>query len=284
MFKVVGNNLTTIFNRVQDITTGVNLSTDSVNRYVDVFNKLNAKQAFGHGWEQFLNGMNLQNGNMATYFEDLAKQGASARASIEGVYAAILDGNTRGIGNVKSVIATFNSLNPANQKAFATAVGQTNAQLGSYLTNLNGSNASLKGYTLQLVVSTTKTLALKAASIALNMALTTGISWLISKGIQAWQDYYQSQEELRESAKETAKSINDQSNSMKDLVSQYEKILDSEKTESEKTEELNKWKQTLAETYGFEKDKLAELNTEREKGIELLNAEIDAENSKKRGE
>ena len=42
MFKVVDNNLTTIFNRVQDITTGVNLSTDSVNRYVDVFNKLNA--------------------------------------------------------------------------------------------------------------------------------------------------------------------------------------------------------------------------------------------------
>lgn len=284
MFKVVDNNLTTIFNKTQNISNGFNLASDSVSRFVDGFNRLNTQQNFGSRWDSFINGATSANGNMATYFEDLAKQGASARASIEGVYAAILDGNTRGIGNVKSVIATFNSLNPANQKAFATAVGQTNVQLGSYLTNLNGSNASLKGYTLQLVVSTTKTLALKAASIALNMALTTGISWLISKGIQAWQDYYQSQEELRESAKETAKSINDQSDSMKDLVSQYEKILDSEKTESEKTEELNKWKQTLAETYGIEKDKLAELNTEREKGIELLNAEIDAENSKKRGE
>lgn len=284
MFKVVDDNLTTIFNKTQNISNGFSLASDSVSRFVDGFNRLNTQQNFGNRWDSFLNGAASANGNMASYFEDLAKQGASARASIEGVYAAILGGNTRGIGNVKSVIATFNSLNPANQKAFATAVGQTNAQLGSYLTNLNGSNASLKGYTLQLVVSTTKTLALKAASIALNMALTTGISWLISKGIQAWQDYYQSQEELRESAKETAKSINEQSDSMKDLSSQYEKILDSEKTESEKTEELNKWKQTLAETYGFEKDKLAELNTEREKGIELLNAEIDAENSKKRGE
>ena len=278
MFKVIGNNLTTIFNRVQDITTGVNLSTDSVNRYVDVFNKLNAKQAFGHGWEQFLNGMNLQNGNMASYFEDLAKQGASARASIEGVYAAILDGNTRGIGNVKSVIATFNSLNPANQKAFATAVGQTNVQLGNYLTNLQGSNASLKGYTFQLVATTAKTLALKAASIALNMALTTGISWLINKGIQAWQDFYQSQEELRESARETANIINDQTNEMKQLVSQYEAILDSEKTESEKTEELNEWKQNLAETYSIEKDRLADVNLEREKGIQLLKDEIALKN------
>ena len=284
VFKVVDNNLTTIFNKTQSVSNGFNLASDSVGRFVDGFNRLNTQQNFGSRWDSFINGATSANGNMAAYFEDLAKQGASARASIEGVYAAILNGNTKGLSNVKSIISTFNSLNPENQKAFASAVGQTNAQLGGYLTNLQGSSASLRGYTVQLVATTVKTLALKAASIALNMALATGISWLINKGIQAWQDWYQSQEELRESARETAKTINDQTNEMKQLVSQYEKILDSEKTESEKTEELNKWKQTLAETYGFEKDKLAELNTEREKGIELLNAEIDAENSKKRGE
>lgn len=122
---------------------------------------------------------------------------------------------------------------------------------------------------------------LKASIVANPIGLIVTALTLATTAITT---YKQKQEEARQEAVDSANAINDQSNSMKDLVSQYEKILDSEKTESEKTEELNKWKQTLAETYGFEKDKLAELNTEREKGIELLNAEIDAENSKKRGE
>lgn len=282
MFKVVDNNLTTIFNKVQDITTGVNLSTDSVNRYVDVFNKLNSKQAFGHGWEQFLNGMNSQNANMAAYFEDLAKQGASARANIEGVYAAILDGNTRGIGNVKSIISTFNSLNSNNQKAFASAVGQTNAQLGNYLSNIQHGTASFSKYSLQLVATTAKTFALKAATIALNTALVVGISWLINKGFQYLSEWYKSQKELQELAIESAQTYKEQTDSMKDLVSQYETILDSEKTDAEKTVELNKWKQTLVETYKIERDELRKLNTDREYGIQLLEDEIDAVNSRNR--
>ena len=284
MFKVVDNNLTTIFNKTQNISNGFSAASDSVSRFVDGFNRLNTQQNFGSRWDSFINGATSANGNMAAYFEDLAKQGASARASVEGVYAAILDGNTRGIGNVKSVIATFNSLNPANQKAFATAVGQTNIQLGSYLTNLNGSSASLKGYASQLAVSTAKTVALNAASIALNMTLTTGILWLINKGIQVWQEYHQSQEELRKKALEDASALKEQADAMKDLVSQYEAILDSEKTEAEKTEELNEWKQTLADTYGFEKDKLRELNLEREEGIELLKQEIKASDRNNRDE
>ena len=110
MFKVVDNNLTTIFNKTQSVSNGFNLASDSVGRFVEGFNRLNSSQNFGGRWDSFINGATSANGNMAAYFEDLAKQGASARASIEGVYAAILDGNTRGIGNVKSVIATFNSL------------------------------------------------------------------------------------------------------------------------------------------------------------------------------
>ena len=240
MFKVVGNNLTTIFNRVQDITTGVNLSTDSVNRYVDVFNKLNAKQAFGHGWEQFLNGMNLQNGNMATYFEDLAKQGASARASIEGVYAAILDGNTRGIGNVKSVIATFNSLNPANQKAFATAVGQSNVQLGNYLMNLQTGTASMREYAGQVVQTTAKTIGLQVASTALNAVISLGVTAaisglviLISKGVSALSDLANNVEKTKEKVEELTSEFNtaiEKANSnakrVEELADRYDELSD----------------------------------------------------------
>ncbi len=62
-------------------------------------------------------------------FENLTQQGSTARASIEDVYAAILQSDTTGFMNVKSVIETFNSVNPSHQKDFAMAVGQTNKNL-----------------------------------------------------------------------------------------------------------------------------------------------------------
>ena len=176
VFKVIDNNLTTIFNKTQTISNGFNLASNSVNNFVDGFNRLNTQQNFSSRWDSFRNGATSANGNMATYFEDLAKQGASARASIEGVYAAILDGNTRGIGNVKSVIATFNSLNPANQKAFATAVGQSNVQLGNYLMNLQTGTASMREYAGQVVQTTAKTIGLQVASTALKAVISVGVT------------------------------------------------------------------------------------------------------------
>ena len=124
----------------------------------------------------------------------------------------------------------------------------------------------------------------KALSIGLNLIGNIAIASVVNLIITGITKLVNKEKELCDAAKESADEIKSQADEMKKLASEYETIIDSEKSEAEKTEELNKWKQTLVETYGFEKDKLAELNTEREKGIELLNAEIDAENSKKRGE
>ncbi|MGN0691607.1 MAG: hypothetical protein ACI4K7_04580 [Oscillospiraceae bacterium] len=88
--------------------------------------------------------------------------------------------------------------------------------------------------------------------------------------------YIQKQEEARQEAADSAKELSEYSKSLNGLVDEYTAIIDSEKSEAEKTEELNEWKKTLVETYGFEKDKLRELNLEREEGIELLKQEIDA--------
>lgn len=86
--------------------------------------------------------------------------------------------------------------------------------------------------------------------------------------------YKQHQQELIEQAKESADKLKTQAKEMDDFVSHYESIIDSEKTETEKVAELNEWKQTLADTYGITKDKLADLNLEREEGIKLLEEEI----------
>ena len=240
MFKVVDNNLTTIFNKTQSVSNGFNLASDSVGRFVEGFNRLNTQQNFGSRWDSFINGATSANGNMAAYFEDLAKQGASARASIEGVYAAILDGNTRGIGNVKSIIATFNSLNPANQKAFATAVGQTNTQLGNYLMNLQTGTASMREYAGQVVATTAKTIGLQVASTALNAVISLGISAaisglviLISKGVKALSDLANHVEKTKEKVEELTSEFNtaiEKANSnakrVEELADRYDELSD----------------------------------------------------------
>lgn len=151
---------------------------------------------------------------------------------------------------------------------------------------ITASNAKLKALTAQTDSLTFAQKASAAASKlavgALNLFANVGISLAISFIISKIYEAVNSQKELREAAIESANSIEDQSKAMNDLVSQYKTIVDSEKTEAEKTEELNEWKQTLAETYKFEKDNLEKLNLEREKGIELLNNEIESANNKER--
>ena len=240
VFKVIDNNLTTIFNKTQTISNGFNLASNSVNNFVDGFNRLNTQQNFGSRWDSFINGATSANGNMATYFENLAKQGASARASIEGVYDAILDGNTRGIGNVKSVIATFNSLNPANQKAFATAVGQSNVQLGNYLMNLQTGTASMREYAGQVVQTTAKTIGLQVASTALNAVISLGVTAaisglviLISKGVSALSDLANNVEKTKEKVEELTSEFNtaiEKANSnakrVEELADRYDELSD----------------------------------------------------------
>ena len=154
VFKVVDGQLTNMFKTTQKLTTGFNTVVADLNAYTDEFSNLNSNQNFGKDWENFLNGMNQIDPNLPTYFQDLAKQGASAQASIKGMYAAMLNGNTSGIQNVKAIVSAFNQMNPEQQKAFASAVGQTNARLGSYLMSLDGAKASMRGYGTQLVGAT----------------------------------------------------------------------------------------------------------------------------------
>ena len=157
--------------------------------------------------------------------------------------------------------------------------GVTGAQAEQIMSTLGMSTAN----TTATVSFEVLTKSIKKSIVALGSFLfTTPAGWAtiavtaIVGVVAAISSYNKEQEELRQQAEESAKTLKEQTSAMKDLVSQYEAILDSEKTEAEKTEELNEWKQTLADTYGFEKDKLRELNLEREEGIELLKQEIKA--------
>lgn len=107
------------------------------------------------------------------------------------------------------------------------------------------------------------------ASLA-NIAVSFAINWLISEIGKA----IQSTEELREAAIDSAMKNKELAASMSELIPQYEAILDSDKSVIEKTKELDEWKQTLIDTYSIEKERLEEINLEREKGVELLEREL----------
>ena len=207
VFKAVDNNLTTVFNKVPSVSNGFDLASVNIENFVDGFNRLNSQQNFGSRWESFLDGASSLNSNVSLYFRELAEKGASAKASIEGVYAAILDGNTTGFANVKSTIELFNQAQQSgadNAKAFAKAVGQSNTQLGNYLGGLDGAKASLVGYGVQLAATTAKTIALRTVTMALNAALTWGLSAGISALISWLDDIIVTEKELAEQAKQTA--------------------------------------------------------------------------------
>lgn len=207
VFKAVDGNITNIFKSVDLLKTKIDLSTNSVNRYVEAFDNINSKQNFGKGWSNFLDGMKSKDSNVALYFQELAEKGASAKASVEGVYAAILDGNTKGFANVKSTITLFNQAQQSgadNARAFAKAVGQSNTQLGNYLGGLDGAKASLVGYGTQLAITTAKTIGLRAVTMALNAALSWGLSAGISALISWLDTVIVTEKELAEQAKQTA--------------------------------------------------------------------------------
>ena len=184
--------------------------------------------------------------------------------------AGIIAGNDAEVISKKQVSVATLEAKLAQEGLSATQIKAITTQLG-----LSASTVTLSNYFKGLATS-----ALAAAKAVTTFLLTNPIGWAILAGTAiigvtaGISNYNKKQEELRQKSLESAKATQELTDSMDDLISQYESIVDSEKSEAEKTVELTEWKQTLAETYGITKDKLANLNLEREEGIELLKEEI----------
>lgn len=142
----------------------------------------------------------------------------------------------------------------ARQKLVTLGITQANQQAAVSTFSLNGSMKAL------------------FATISANpiMVLTMAFTALVS----IYQKVQREQEEARKQAVEMADKYDEQAKSLADLKQEYINIVDSESDVSKKTEELNKWKETLIETYGFEKEAIEKVNLEREKGLGLLDDEI----------
>ena len=268
VFKTVDGHITNIFNKVDKLNTGFELTNDEIKNFVDSFNQFNSKQSFGQEYTDFITEMTERNFNVSQMFSELAKQGASARASVEDFYAAILDGNTNGFANVKSTIELFNQAQQSgadNARAFAKAVGQSNTQLGNYLGGLDGAKASLAGYGTQLAITTAKTIGLRAVTMALNVALSWGVSTVVGLLVDLFDKLVVT---LNESREALADLKDEYSNLQSDILSVNNEL----KTTIDRMNELEK-KDTLTFTEKEEYDNLVETNNELERKLALLELE-----------
>lgn len=121
-------------------------------------------------------------------------------------------------GNCSKLINSYNKSMQTcglTQEQFRDSIQASNPALHKYLSGLNGANATFGGYIKSLVSAKVATFALEAATMALNAAITMGISALVSFAIKAFDEMYESADELSERIDEVVTKFNDQ---QKELV------------------------------------------------------------------
>ena len=273
VFKTVDGHITNIFNKVDKLNTGFELTNNEIQKIVNRFNDFNSKQSFGQEYTDFIAEMTNRNFNVSQMFDDISKQGASARANVKDFYAAILDGNTKGFSNVKSTMALFNQAQQSgadNARDFAKAVGQSNTLLGGYLSTLgtNGT-ATLKGYIGYLASATAKTIGLQLVTAALNVGISLALNaivWGITKVVNQMSELQDKIDDLKSDLDDTKSKIEDINSTLdknkekiKELNSEPLSITDKETLSTLQLEnaELERQKKLLEE---IEKQKAKALN------------------------
>lgn len=114
------------------------------------------------------------------------------------------------------------------------------AQLAAYRTQASTAGLSTKQLITNLIKSKAEELGLAAATkilqaalVGLNIALALGASYLISKGISAWQEYSQRIETAATKSKEAADAAKQTTSSLKELVDAYEELGDKSEWDSD---------------------------------------------------
>ena len=235
---------------------------------------------------------------LADYAVDQANKGETI--DTEGVN--ILNTNyiaqqAQGYKGVNAAMQKYNELRKESNGAelkFAETVGKSNKNLGKYLKGLNGAKAGMTTYGISLVKATVKTVALQAATMALNAVISFGISAVISGLITLFDKLHTSESEAADAAAEAYEKAAEQAEKVKQkediAISGAEKLSDifeSEDWGTETAEQAAKVYEDMAdrleEVYGAENDRVKLLRDEadRLKEVNYLTAEQQEEERKR---
>ena len=236
----------------------LSLSTfDNISKMIDKYNK----QVVGSE----VNKENWDNQPTLSTFRAYTQQlSTDERATREG-YSQYISQYSTGLTGVANTMAQYNKLAEkgiATQNEYAKAIATTNPKLGSYLTNLNGAKAGMSGYAMQLAGATLKTVGLQAATMALDAALSMGISLAIGGLIWAWNKLTKAEENNRE-------KLEDLKSKYEEFESKIKSIQDKMATTAQRIAELNA-KDNLTFVEQEELDRLKETNAELKRQQDLL--------------
>ena len=200
----------------------LSLSTfDNISTMIDKYNK----QVVGSE----VNKENWDNQPTLSTFKAYTQQlPTNERATREG-YDQYISQYSTGLTGVANTMAQYNKLAEkgiATQNEYAKAIATTNPKLGSYLTNLNGAKAGMSGYAMQLAGATLKTVGLQAATMALDAALSMGISFAISAIIKGIDNLAHSAQKCKERVNDLMNTYDSALNTANDNASTAEKLAD----------------------------------------------------------
>ena len=233
------------------------------------------------GWERLLA---QSDDSMRAYLTNIK----GTTASMTG-YTTSLQGNITGFKKVSSAINQYNVLASAGiqkQNEFSSAVAMTNGQLGNYLRGLNGSKASLGGYVSSLIGATAKTVALQAATMALNAVVSMGLMTAIQLAIQGFDKLMNSAKRASEAADEAFSESNDkvQQNkaelkSLDELIAKYKELKESGELDVEGRKEVKELQNSIADLVGVQASNLDLVNGKLDDEIKKLD-EISAKQAR----
>lgn len=199
-------------------------------------------------------------------------------ASMTG-YTVSLQGNITGFKKVSSAIAQYNALATSGtqkQNEFSTAVAITNGRLGGYLRGLSGTKASLGGYVNSLVSATAKTIALQTATMALNAAVSMGITAAISLAVKGFDKLINSAKRASDAANEAFSESNskvqqnkEEIKTLDELIQKYKELRKNENLDTDGRKQVKNLQNDIADLVG-----------KQAQNLDLVNGKLDEEISK----
>ncbi len=184
--------------------------------------------------------------------------------------------NKNGVFNLKSLsvsssesISSFNKLENAFkayngnltksthlQNSYINAIGGQNKALGNYLAGLNGTNASMGGYLKSLVSAKLASIGLQAASLALNAAISMGLSLAINALVSGISKWINKKKEARAQAIETAQTAKEEVSNLTELLNKYNQLSEEIKTNTSAKDSLMSTQEELLKALGIEQSEL----------------------------
>lgn len=172
---------------------------------------------------------------------------------------------SKSLVTAKALIKEYNQGCQASglaQTDFLKAVGQSNSGLAKYLSGLNGAKGSLAGYVTSLVGAKAASIALQAATMALNVAITMGISMAISGLISMISKWVNAEKEARDAALETGNAAKDSASNIVELYNAYSSANAAYESNTGSKESLEAATDSLLSALGIEESQIQKLKEE----------------------